>query len=385
MRCVGERQVRLVTDLWETLRSARSALADDVGRLAGDRVAAIVERLDAQPAEVDGGALDAAADHCRTECLDGLLAEPFVARAAGAVGVEEPDRQLLAFDLRQAAGPLRVQPPEPVLIVRGSFLVIAAALGTVLGMMGGAWFCALLRMPADQYELARAIGAMVGAALFVAGGSALAHHDRLRKTIQWMLGIAALGIGATEVLGWLNPAGALWRALRGGGGGRWTKLKAFVLCIAMVILLQLARPIRRTDRDRLRAAVESAVRAWLAAHLDLMTLLLALQKDGPVEGQRQTDRPGWSTPILESLRKLSAATTDEERSALAGEVLQECRNAGLVFETDGAEGVFDESLNAMYEVVGLIRPGDAYRELEPPVREGDRVVVKGRITRKRTA
>ena len=211
----------------------------------------------------------------------------------------------------------------------------------------------------------------------------MAHHDRLRKTIQWMLGAAALGIGATEVLGWLNPAGALWRVLRGGSGGRWARLKAFVLCIAMIILLQLAKPIRRTDRDRLRAAVESAVRAWLAAHLDLVTLLLVFQKGGPAGGLRSPERSGWSRPILESLRKLSAAATDEERSGLAGEVLQECRNAGLVFEADAAEGVFDESLNATYDVVGLIRPGDAYRELEPPVREGDRVVVKGRITRKR--
>ncbi len=374
-----------MTGFWDTLRRVRPALRDDLEQLVRLETDAIVEGLEQQPDPTDPDALAVAAERCRSRCLDELLSERFAGRAARAGGVERPDLQVLAFDLRQSAAALRFEPPEPFVQARTSILVLAAGIGALLGMMLGAWICVLLRIRPEGLETGRMVGALIGPPLAVLLVNYLTHHERLRRGIQWMLGILAVGVGAAEVLSWVNPVGRLWQLVTGRmhAVGRWARLKLLLLSVGLIVLLQLAKPVKRTTRAQRRRSVHAAIAYWLAAHLDLMTLLLVLQQGRTVSSTPPAGPAISSTPILESLRKLSSAGSVEERSDIAKEVLQECENAGLVFATGGQDGVFAESLQDAYDVVGLIDPGDPYRELEPPVREGQRVVVKGRITRKR--
>jgi len=376
-----------VTEIWQTLASVRSALADDLDELAQRQSAAVLERTEGTSEPVAQAELDVAAECCRSDCLDELLSERFADKAAQAAGIDAPDRQVLAFDLRQSAAALHIDPAEPQMEVRASFLTIVAGLGALAGMAVGAWLCVLLRVQPESIETGRLAGGLLGPAVAVALGVYITHRDRLRRVIQWMLGIGAVGIGVSEVLGWFSPTRRLWRAVTGrsGGTGFWGKLKLIFVCVGLVGLLQLAKPIRRANREQLRRNVRSAIRSWLGIHLDLMTLLLITQKGRSDASVQAPASPISSVPILQVVQKLSLATSDEERSAIAAEMIQECENAGIVLGVHGGDGVFAETLRDAYDVVGLINPGDPYRELEPPIREGKRVVVKGRITRKRGA
>ena len=374
-----------MTEIWQTLASVRSALADDLDELAQRQSAAVLEKTEGAPEPVAQAELDVAAERCRSDCLDELLTERFADKTAQAAGVDDPDLQVLAFDFRQSAVALRIDPAEPQLEVRASFLMIAAGLGALAGMAMGAWLCVLLQVQAEGIETGRLAGGLLGPAVAVALGIYITHRDRLRKVIQWMLGITAVGVGVSEVLGWFSPTRRLWRAVTGrsGGAGFWGKLKLIFVCVGLVVLLQLAKPIKRANREQLRRNVRSAIRSWLGIHLDLMTLLLIMQKARSDASAQAPASPISSVPILQVVQKLSLATSDEERSAIAEEMLQECENAGIVLGMRGGDGVFTETLRDAYNVVGLINPGDPYRELDPPIREGERVVVKGRITRKR--
>lgn len=376
-----------MSELWTTLSAVRAAVADEIEVLARRQADVIYERVDEQGDLADQAVLDAAADRCRGNCLDAMLSREFADKTAAAVGIDQPDLQLLAFDLRQSAAALRIELPEPVIQARVTFLVIIAGLGALAGMALGAWICVLLRISPESYEAARALGGLIGPAVAVALGGYVTHRERLRRAIQWILGAAAVGIGVTEVLSWLNPAAQLWRVFSGriGTAGRWGKLKLLLWCLVLIALLQLAKPVKKTDRERLRRTIHSAVKSWLDSQVDLMALLLVLQRDRAVSAPATPPSSGIATaPVLEALRKLSSAGSVEDRSDVAKEVIQECENAGIVFASAGGDGVFDESLLEIYDVVGLIRPGDPYRVLEPAIREGERVVVKGRITPKRS-
>ncbi|MBN1342519.1 MAG: hypothetical protein JXQ73_07555 [Phycisphaerae bacterium] len=374
-----------MSESWDTIKRVRPAMADDLERLVRKETGAVLDKLDPGAGVPEPDELNAAAGHSRASCLDALLDGAFADRASQAAGIGRPDLSVLAFDLRQSAAPLRIDPPEPWLQARLGVLMAAAALGALGGMVAAARICVLLEIPPDGIQTGRAVGALVGPAVGVALMHALTMHDRLRRAVQWFLGLLAVGIGASEVLGWINPAGRLWGLATGRmrSGSGWMKLKLFLLAILMILLLQLAKPTKRATRSQLRACIESAIRAWLAAQLDLMTLLLVLQTARSAQTPPPPTPPISSGPILESLRKLSASTTVEERSDIAQEVLQECGNAGLVFAQAHTEGLFEEALRDAYDVVGLIEPGDPYRELEPPVLVHRRVLVRGRITRKR--
>lgn len=368
-----------------TLKTVRSVVADDLDRLAKSEASAVMDGFDETADNVDQGALDVATDRVRSRCIDALLGESLAERICQAAGVDRPDLQILAFDLRHSAPALRVKLPEPASHVRVGFFVAMAGLGTLLGMVIGTWLCVLLRIQPAGYEAGRAIGGLVGPALAVALGYYVVQHDRLRKIVQWLLGITAIGIGVSEVLAWVNPAGSVWRLMRGRmhGADRWAKLKLFLLCIALIVLLQLGKPIKRVSLEQLRDTVHQAIRSWLDSCADLMALLLIQQQQQAAVAAATEPPPISAQSVLEVLQKLSLATTIEERADIAQEVLQECENLGISFAGDNGQGTYDESLRGSYEVIGLIQPGDSYRVLEPPIRDGNRVVVKGRITRKR--
>lgn len=367
------------------LKSVRPDLAGDLDRLARTESAAILEKFEQDSDPVDQGVLDIAADRTRRRCIDALLSEPITDKVCGSVEIVAPDLQILAFDVRQSAPVLRIEPPEPTSQIRLGFFIVMASMGALMGMMFGTWLCVLMRIQPAGYEAGRAMGALLGPASAVALGYYVVQDDRLRRIIQWVLGIAALGIGVSELLAWINPAGQLWRLMRTrmSGTGRWGKLKLFLLCLALIALLQLGKPVRKTSRRQLRSTVNQAIRSWLDGCLDLMTLLLLQQKHPTMLPAASGASAITAQPLLEVLGKLSVASSAGERSDIAEELLQECENLGMTFASNNGHGAFEESLLDTYDVIGLINPGDAYRELESPIRDGDRVVVKGRITRER--
>lgn len=380
-----EERKRGVSEIWDILRTARRETAAEVDDVVRRETETVLELFDAETEQLGQETMDTAASRCRSDMLDHLLDERFVGHVAEATDADSPDLQVLAFDLRHAAAPLKIELPEPLLEIRVSMLMLAAGVGSLFGMAVAAWLCVVLRLPSDGAETARAIGALFGPAVVVALAYSLTRHDRLRKVLQWGLGILAVGIGVTEILGWINPAGQLWRVLTARWRGRtlWVKIKLLLTCVVLIILLQLAKPLRRTNRPQLRKTVESTIRSWLVAQIDLLTLLIASQGLAPRREQAEDVAPVTSPALLESLTKLAGARTDSERSDIAIEVIQACENAGLTFATPRDEGAFDESMLDAYDVIGLISPGDPYRELEPPVLQGDRVLVKGKLTRKR--
>ncbi len=374
-----------MSELWHTIRAVRPALEKDIDTQAHAQADAVLERLGDRAVVADADELGVATDRARADLLDFLLSEETVGKVARAVDVAEVDRQVLAFDLRQASGPLRIDPPEQVTELRTGFLVTMAGLGALAGMLFGSWLFLLMGVGSEGVHVGRMIGALIGPALFVAMGMALARRDRLRRVIQAVLGAMAVGIGVSELMTWVNPLGTLWGMVRGREGVS-SRLKLLFLFGALAVVLSFAKPVRKTKIEQLRRALVARIRAWLGLHVDLLALLVAMQDGRPVPELKPAEpAPAInSAAVLAALQKLARAGSDEQRAAVAEEVIQECENAGLAFSRAGrSEGVFTESLRMAYNVIGLIQEGDAYRELEPPIREGDRVVAKGRLTRKR--
>lgn len=374
-----------MSELWHTIRAVRPALEKDVDTQAHAQADAVIERLGDRAVVADADELGVATDRARADLLDFLLSEQTVGKVAKAVGVDEVDRQILAFDLRQASGPLRIDPPEQITELRTGFLVTMAALGALAGMLVGSWLFMLMGISAEGVHVGRMIGALIGPGLFVAMGMALAKRDRLRRVLQAVLGAMAVGVGVSELMNWVNPLGTLWGMVRGRNdvSGR---LKLMLLFGVLAVTLSFAKPVRKTKLEQLRRTLVARIRAWLGLHVDLLALLVAMQDGRPVpEIKPAQPAPAInSAAVLAALQKLARAGSDEQRAAVAEEVIQECENAGLAFSrANRTEGVFTESLRMAYEVIGLIHEGDAYRELEPPIREGERVVAKGRLTRKR--
>lgn len=352
------------------LQSVRDATERDIAALADRQARKAVASASSQ----DG--LGNAAEAARTACLEELLAGVFVAKVAAAAHVDEPALGLMAYDLRRLAPPVGFNRPVSMETrLRG--LVLAAVVGCVAGMLAGVPLSLWLT---GERILGLVLGGPAGAAAVVLAVGRVARSKRLRRTIQ-----VALGFGAgASVLAGLSPMG-LWRRLSLGRGscGVVAMAKTVALFLFAIVALQLAAPKERTAQQDCQEALRRRLHEWLRHATDLLAFL-AISQHAATEAHEAADAPKEDTRILRSVQKLSLASTDREMLCVAKEIAQQYRIAGFTFRApDSSPNVFDLGAKELYEEEDRIEDGDEFHVLVPPVMRDGKVLLKGRIARKR--
>ncbi len=274
---------------------------------------------------------------------------------------------------------LVITPPEPRLELAVPRLALAAAIGSLLGMMllGGIlhWFLGMR-------PLGMLIGGMLGAAGVVYGVAVLARNPKLRTGLK-----AALGVSTAAQL-FLSFStigmGGLWGRLAGAGG----LLRRLLLFATVAALLYFTRQSNRHDPGAFKPVVEGLLRQWVDyGQLLLLSLTSAADEAEPV---RQLDTELARSIV--ALHRVSAA----DLPLAAEAVLQDARRAGV----EGIDGearfvgkvtgekqrlLWSDELAGQFRPFGAIEPGDEVLVEEEPVIQHGQVIAHGRVRKVRRA
>ena len=160
-------------------------------------------------------------------------------------------------------------------------------------------------------------------------------------------------------------------------GVRWLTLQSSLLGKLMGI-----HSSDLMDLSQIRVNARTAVKGWLHSEIVIIAFLATLT---PLEHHGADDHTDRLTDgVLAALGKLRTVP-DENRLEVIDELLQEAANAGFLLPVEPVEElIWKESLLNDYEVIGVISPGDPCRVLQQPVKQNERTIIKGRITRKRS-
>jgi hypothetical protein len=250
---------------------------------------------------------------------------------------------------------LLIPPPRPQLELAPWRLALAAATGSLLGLLV---IGALLNLLLDMRATGMLFGAVLGAGAATYGVLMLARSEKLRKRLALLLGLASV----VQVFASFASVGlgGLWGRL---GGSLFKRILAFA---AMVALLVFTRESRHFDSASYQPVVETTVRRWLEFSL---LLLFTLSRE-PRETQRvAVFDPGLGRAIVD----LQRSTTDD--LALAAEaVILEARRGGL----EGVDGPARFTAAEQGEKRELLWTAELATEYRPFgwVEDGDRVVVE---------
>lgn len=192
---------------------------------------------------------------------------------------------------------------------------------------------------------------------------------------------ATMGVAAAFLTN-LSPANQLVAALLLSPLGSFIMINGTRWSVNLSPLGNWIKPRHETDSSFLENArnnIRDAIRLWLEGSLSICLLLTGII---PSESPEHDDSIEMPDGLLGALTKLSQVPHNK-RLEMVEEVLQEFHNAGYSAELPEKAVMWHEGLRTEYDVLGVLHPGDRCRILQLPVKQGNEVRRKGRVTRVR--
>jgi len=266
---------------------------------------------------------------------------------------------------------LAIPVPTESLELRPVGLAFAALLGAFIGHF---FLGPLSLIVYGTRELGLALGGPVGAFGLVWGVLTLSRRPKVRRGVQFGLGVATF----------LEAVKLIWPGLRPDPAlrGVWKSVKHVCLCVATIVVLSISD--RRTKYDR--KAHEDIVRLAIDQWVQHATVILA-----GILGRAPKGESGADDDILRRLGSRIYAVHEVRAADLAvsvEELIQEAKNMGF----EGLDGVpafrengprsqtkfaWSNPLKEQYETYGHIEEGDMVKVERKPVIFRGKTVERG--------
>jgi len=292
--------------------------------------------------------------------------------------------QLIKYEFRKLSPKLVVPYALPKTRLRPAALPIMALAGSVIGMLLTGFLFRLL-LGVDYRQFGIIVGSAFGAFLFSYIGIVLSNNKIITRVLQTIFGVAVAAEIFTLFTSSLNPFSSLWRKLTGRfGGGLWGKIKRIFAFILAVLLLQITVPIEIVPTEQLKINAFDAIKSWLEHSIILLNFIVAqvhIEKKTSLNNQNEK----FDLLLLKSLVKLATSEDPKITEFIAGEITMAFKNAGYEIKSIEKEKnpVFADSLKTEFDVEGYINNGDEYKILEMPLYKNNKLLIRGKLTKKR--
>ena len=321
---------------------------------------------------------------CRNRITDKIFDINFIKQFCPNEEISDKRLQLIKYNFRQISSPINLPFPNPIKQLRTLAMPILALTGAVIGMLAGG-FLLRISLGNDYRQFGIMIGAATGAFLCSLIGIYLSKHEVLLRILQGLLGVAI----ATEVItlftGAVNPVSILWRKLTGRfGGGLWGKIKRIGAFFLGIIILQIAVPEEKIPCEQLQLNSYSAIKSWLEQSVKLLIFIIGETK-GSIENSNTGKTEKTDIQLLRSLVKLTNHKDSKEAEFISHEIIMAFKNAGYEIKSiqTNAHPTYSESFKIEFDVEGYINEGDAYKVFEMPLYKNNKLIIRGKITKKR--
>jgi len=321
---------------------------------------------------------------CKKRLTDKILETNFIAELLPNINFSDEQMKLIKYNSRQLSAQLVIPFPIPLKQLRNLALPILAFSGTVIGMFFSGFLFRVL-LGNDYRPFGIIVGAAVGAFLFTLLGIYLSKREFLTRIFQGLFGAAIAAEIFTLFTGSVNPVSILWRKLTGRfGGGLLGKIKRICAFVIGILILQITVPEEKVPQKQLLENSYSAIKSWLEQSLKLLILII-IEATNSFEKENNNKPEKIDVQLLQTLAKLTGCQDAKEIEFTSGEIVPAFKNAGYEVKSKEMKEhlVFSAILKNEFDVEGYINEGDEYKIFEMPLYKNDKLIIRGKLTKKR--
>jgi len=313
-----------------------------------------------------------------------ILNTDFINKISSRETLSEKQIQIIKYNFRHIISPLNIPFPIPIKQLRSLAMPILALSGAVIGILaGGLIFRASLGNDYRQFGII--IGAAAGSFLCTFLGVYLSKHAVMLRILQGLFGAAIAAEIITLFTGAINPISSLWRKLTGHfGGGIWGKIKRVGAFALGILILQIAVPEKKIPQAQLEANAYSSIKSWVELSVKLLILIIGETSES-TENINEEKSDKTDIQLLRSLVKLANHKNSKEAELISHEIILAFKNAGYEIKSKEAENypAYSENLKKEFDIEGYINEKDPYKIFEMPLYKNDKLVIRGKLTKKR--